>query len=309
MSSVSIVTVNFKEVEVTVDFLRSINRNNEYSNLEVIVVDNGSIRNNEAVFKKIYPDLIYILSEENLGFAGGNNLGIQRASGKYLLLLNNDTEITPNLISTLVDEMESNPTIGILSPLLLYYEDKSLIQYAGFSKMDYLTGRNRTIGKFENDKGQYDNLSYETGFCHGAAMMCRKNDIEKVGLMDENYFLYYEEMDWCEKFKKNGKKIWFTGKAKVYHKESISVGKESILKTYFLIRNRILFIRKNTSFLNQIVFGVYFYGMVCPVLTLKYLLSGKKDHVKWISKAILWNLKEPTSSKYLGFPNLMNNDT
>src|SRR5690606_7256217 len=114
-------------------------------------------------------------------------------------------------------------------------------------KMNYLTGRNKTIGQFDIDKGQYDNLSYEIGFCHGAAMMCRNKDLEKVGLMDENYFLYYEELDWCEKFKRNGKKIWFTGKAKVYHKESISVGKESILKTYFLIRNRILFIRKNTS--------------------------------------------------------------
>src|SRR5690554_6563889 len=168
MSSVSIGTVNFREVAVTVDFLRSINNNNEYFNLEVIVVDNGCISHNESIFKNIYPNLIYIQSEENLGFAGGNNLGIQKASGKYLLLLNNDTEISSNLISTPIAEMESTPTIGILSPLLLYYDNKSIIQYAGFSKMNYLTGRNKTIGQFDIDKGQYANLSYETGFCHGA---------------------------------------------------------------------------------------------------------------------------------------------
>lgn len=305
MILVSIVTVNFKEEEVTCDFLASISKNNEIINLEIIVVDNGCVNNNEERFKKFYPDLIYIQSEKNLGFAGGNNLGIQRASGKYILLLNNDTEITKGCISSLVDEMENNSEIGLISPLILYHEDKKLIQYAGFSKMNYFTGRNKTIGKFEIDTGQYDNLSNETGFCHGAAMMCRKQDLVEVGLMDENYFLYYEEMDWCEKFKRNGKKIWFKGKSRIYHKESVSVGKESILKTYFLTRNRILFIRKNTSFLNQAIFGMYFYGLVCPLSIFKFLVLGKKDQAKWVMRAMMWNLRQSKDSIYLGFPNLI----
>lgn len=307
MTLVSIVTVNFKEEIVTLDFLSSVYKNVEFINFEIILVDNGSVINNEDVFKQCYPDLIYIQSERNLGFAGGNNLGIQKASGKYILLLNNDTELTPNFVYTLVAEMENNSQIGLLSPLLLYFENKKLIQYAGFSKMNYLTGRNKTIGKFELDEGQYDNVSHETGFCHGAAMMCRRQDLIEVGLMDENYFLYYEEMDWCERFKKKGKKIWFTGKAKIYHKESASVGKESNLKTYFLTRNRMLFIRKNTSFLNQLVFGLYFYGLVCPFLILKYLVYRKKDQVKWIGKAMIWNLQQPKNSIYLGYPNLIQN--
>jgi GT2 family glycosyltransferase len=298
MISVSIVTVNFKEEALTIDFLRSIYKC-ERINLEVIVVDNGSVNNNEEIFRDIYPGLIYIQSEKNLGFAGGNNLGIQKASGKYVLLLNNDTEVTSNLIYSLVIEMEGNPEIGLISPLILYYEDKRLIQYAGFSKMNYLTGRNKTIGKFEMDNGQYDNLSRETGFCHGAAMMCRKLDLVEVGLMDENYFLYYEEMDWCEKFKRNGKKIWFTGKAKIYHKESVSVGKESNLKTYFLTRNRMLFIRKNTSFPVKLIFGFYFYGIACPVLALKYFINGKKNQIKWIGKAMLWHLKPSKDNQFI----------
>src|SRR5690606_26780290 len=97
---------------------------------------------------------------------------------------------------------------------------------------------------------------------------------------------------WCERFKKKEKKIWFTGKAKVYHKESVSVGKESSLKTYFLTRNRMLFIRKNTSFFNQLVFGIYFYSLVCPFLIFKYLACGKKDQVEWIGKAMIWNLRQ-----------------
>lgn len=305
MISVSIVTINYKEDEVTHDFLASISENNEFVNLEIILVDNGCIHSNEEHFKKVYPNLIYIQSEKNLGFAGGNNLGIQRASGKYILLLNNDTEITTGCISSLVHEMENNSEIGLISPLILYHEDKRLIQYAGFSKMNYFTGRNKTIGKFEIDTGQYDNLSNETGFCHGAAMMCRKQDLVEVGLMDENYFLYYEEMDWCEKFKRKGKKIWFVGKSRIYHKESVSVGKESNLKTYFLTRNRVLFIRKNTSFLNQAIFGIYFYCLVCPVWIFKFLALGKKDRAKWVRKAMMWNLRQPKDSIYLGFPNII----
>lgn len=305
MILVSIVTVNFKEKEVTADFLTSICENNRDIKLEVILVDNGSSTNNEIFFRNVYPELVYIHSETNLGFAGGNNLGIQKALGKYILLLNNDTEITPACISSLVLEMEGNLEIGLISPLILYYEDKRLIQYAGFSKMNFLTGRNKTIGKFETDNGQYDNLSNETGFCHGAAMMCRKLDLAEVGLMDENYFLYYEEMDWCEKFKRKGKKVWFTGKAKIYHKESVSVGKESNLKTYFLTRNRMLFIRKNASFPVKLIFGFYFLGIACPALSFKYFFSGKKSQIKWIWKALLWNLKQSKASKLLGFPNLM----
>src|SRR5690606_8499655 len=125
-------------------------------------------------------------------------------------------ELTPYMIDMLIDEFESNPEIGLLSPLILYYHDKDLVQYAGFSEMNYLTARNKGIGNNEKDQNQY-NASYETGFIHGAAMMCRRRDLEQVGLMEENYFLYYEELDWCEKFRKAGKKIWFTGRAKIYH--------------------------------------------------------------------------------------------
>lgn len=304
MELVSIVTIFFNQTPVTIDFLNSINRNIGDNNLEIIVVDNGSSINNEKKFKEICPELLYIRSEKNLGFAGGNNLGIQQAKGKYILLLNNDTEITSNLISTLVAEMNSNPSIGLISPMLLYYENPTVIQYAGYSEMNYRTARNQTIGQLDYDYGQYEKVSQETGFCHGAAMMCRKEDLTHVGLMDENYFLYYEEMDWCEKFKRAEKKIWFTGKTKVYHKESISVGKESPLKTYFNVRNRALFIRKNTSVFNNAIFNLYYYGLAGPVQMIKYYFTGKQELAKWVWKGMLWNIKNSKHSQELGYPNL-----
>src|SRR5690606_13845840 len=159
-------------------------------------------------YLEIYPGLKYISSAVNLGFAGGNNLGIRHATGEFLLFLNNDTELTPNLVDVMVNEFTLNPSIGLLSTLIIFYDDKNTIQYAGFTKMNYLTGRNNGVGYKEIDKNQY-NFSQETGFVHGAAMMCRRKDLEDTGLMAENYFLYYEELDWCEKFRKAGKQIWF----------------------------------------------------------------------------------------------------
>ncbi|MCX2479523.1 glycosyltransferase family 2 protein [Pedobacter sp. MC2016-15] len=301
MKRTSIISVNFNQPEVTIDFLKSIKLHANLSALEVIIVDNGSREDHQAGFLAEYPDLIYIRSEQNLGFAGGNNLGIRKASGDYLLLLNNDTEITAGLIETLTAELDNNPEIGLISPLLLYYDAPEVIQYAGFTEMNYLTCRNSVIGGMELNKGQYDGQSRETGFCHGAAMMCRTADLQTVGMMEEQFFLYYEELDWCEKFKRAGKKIWFTGNATVYHKESMSVGKESMIKTYFMTRNRILFIRRNTGLLNTILFCIYYIGLACPKQILIYLKKGRNDLVKWVYRGIGWNFSHSKDSTELGF--------
>jgi GT2 family glycosyltransferase len=301
MKLTSIITVNFNQPEVTIDFLKSILLHTDQSEVEVILVDNGSREDHEADFLLIYPELIYIRSEHNLGFAGGNNLGITRASGDYLLLLNNDTEITANLITVLSGELEKNEDIGVISPLLLYFDAPEVIQYAGFSEMNYLTCRNSVIGGMEVNIGQYDNQSRQTAFCHGAAMMCRSADLESVGLMEDQFFLYYEELDWCEKFKRAGKKIWFTGNTKVYHKESMSVGKESSIKTYFMTRNRMLFIRRNTGYLNTLLFCTYYICLACPKQILIYLKNGRHDLIKWVFRGIGWNLSHSKDSTELGF--------
>ena len=301
MKRTSIISVNFNQPQVTIDFLKSVKLNTEDVGIELILVDNGSREDHGADFVREYPGLIYIRSEENLGFAGGNNLGIKVATGDYLLLLNNDTEITGNLIPVLSAELERNPEIGMISPLLLFYDSPDVIQYAGFTKMNYLTCRNSGIGSMEINKGQYDNDSRETAYCHGAAMMCRKADLETVGLMDDLFFLYYEELDWCEKFIRAGKKIWFTGRTRVYHKESMSVGKDSSIKTYFMTRNRMLFIRRNTSLLNTVFFSLYYIGIASPKQIFLYLRKGRKDLIKWVIRGIGWNLTHSKKSTALGF--------
>ncbi|WP_017259066.1 glycosyltransferase family 2 protein [Pedobacter arcticus] len=300
MKLVSIVTVNFNQPLATIALLQSL-KNQGYANIEVILVDNASEENHEAVFHNTYPNLTFIRTKTNLGFAGGNNYGINIAKGDYIFLLNNDTEVPYGCITQMVEELEAEESIGLLSPLILYDDDKSIIQYAGYTPLNYLTARNKQIGQFEKNVGQFDGVTQKTGFCHGAAVMCRTEDMQKAGLMDENYFLYYEELDWCEKFKKTGKEIYFTGKTFIYHKESISVGKESAIKTYFITRNRMLFIRKNTGLLNTLFFSTYYIFIACPKMIVKYALTGKSRLIKWVLKAVLWNLTHQKNSKNLGF--------
>ena len=301
MAFTSIVTVNYNQPEATLALLASIKLNLNSDDLEIIIVDNGSLTDCGARFKQCMPQIIYIRSEANLGFAGGNNLGIKAASGEYILMVNNDTEVVKGITDVLIQEMEANPEIGIVTPLILYFDQPDTIQYAGYTPMNYTTCRNKTEGLMEKNAGQYAGISKETAYCHGAAMMCRKADIMNIGLMPEVYFLYYEELDWCEMFKKAGKKIWFSGKTHIFHKESISVGRESALKTYFVTRNRILFIRRNASLVNQIIFGFYFTCVAIPKQIIIYILKKRTDLIPYLRRALTWNITQAKDSLKLGF--------
>jgi GT2 family glycosyltransferase len=298
---VSIISVNYNHSHVTDAMLDSIYTNNTYAPIEIIVVDNGSKDNPIPAWQQKYRDVIFIRSETNLGFAGGNNLGIQHATGDYLFFINNDTEITPGLVETLVATLEQHPECGIISPKIRYYDKPDMLQYAGFTPMDYYTCRNKCIGQFETDNGQYDNLTGETGYIHGAAMMLPRTAMEKAGLMPENYFLYYEEMDWCETVKRAGYTIRINMQALIYHKESISVGAKSALKEYFMNRNRILFIRRNCGFATRTIFWTYFLCVVTPRNILSYLMD-KQPFTGVLLKAIWWNMTHSTNSTDLGYP-------
>ena len=297
---VSIVTVNFNHSHVTDAMLDSVFAKNSYAPLEIIVVDNGSAVNPIPAWQQKYPSVKFIRSEQNLGFAGGNNLGIQQATGDYLFFINNDTEITEELIEILVATLEDHPECGIISPKIRYYDQPDMLQYAGFTPMNYYTARNNCIGQFEKDHGQYDNLTGETGYIHGAAMMLPRTAMEKAGLMPENYFLYYEEMDWCEMIKRAGYTIRINMQALIYHKESISVGSKSALKEYFMNRNRLLFIRRNCGFGVRTFFWLYFLGIVTPRNILSYIRE-KQPFTKVLLKAIWWNMTHSTDSKDLGW--------
>lgn len=301
MNMVSIITVNFNHSHVTDDLLDSIIQFNHFSDIEVIVVDNGSTLDPVPKWQKKYPDFIFIRSQQNLGFAGGNNLGIKVAKGDLLFLVNNDTIFTANLIEHLMSTLLKHPKVGIVSPKLLYFDQPNILQYAGYTSMNYFTGRNACIGQFEIDHGQYDTFEGQTGYAHGAAMMVKRSVIEKAGLMFEGFFLYYEELDWCESIKRAGFEVWVNTKASIYHKESISVGKKTALKEYFMNRNRILFIRRNTAWRQKIIFYLYFLFFVGIRNCFEYLKNGNSTFFKQFFRAIWWNFTQSKNSLMLGY--------
>jgi GT2 family glycosyltransferase len=285
---VSVITVNYNQAALTCALIDSL-RKVTYPNVEVIVVDNGSSQDATPVITTQYPEVNFIRSEKNLGFAGGNNLGIQASTGKYLLFLNNDTEVDRGFLEPLVHVFETHPTAGAASSKILYYDSDGIIQYAGSTCVNPFTGRNTRVGFMEKDNGQHDRLK-TTDLAHGAAMMVPRKVVDQVGMMPEFFFLYYEEIDWCESIKKAGYQIYFVPASKVYHKESMSVGKNSTLKTYYMTRNRLLFMRRNTSGLKKIFWVLFYLGFSLPKNAMTLLVQRDAAHGKAFWKALVWNI-------------------
>ena len=244
MKEISIITINFNGLNDTCALIETIPFNNH---LEVIVVDNASQRKEEAdTISKRFPQVKVIKSEKNVGFAGGNNLGIRAAQGKYILLINNDTIFKDFNIQALIKRLESSPKIAVVCPKLRFSWGNNPIQYAGYTPLSKITVRNQAIGFGEEDHGQYD-TAHPTPYAHGAAMLIKREALEKVGLMPESYFLYYEELDWSMMFTRAGFEIWYDPACTVYHKESQATGQNSPLRTYYIVRNRLLLVQMEAS--------------------------------------------------------------
>ena len=280
---VSIITINYNGLGDTCALIETIPFK---ENMEVIVVDNASKNLEADTIVQHCPHVKVIKSERNLGYAGGNNLGIQAAQGKYLFLINNDTIFQEFNILALIDRLESSPTIGIVCPKIRFAWANNPIQFAGYSKLSRITVRNHAIGFNEENHGQYDN-AHPTPYAHGAAMLIRRDAIEKVGLMPECYFLYYEELDWSMMFARAGYQIWYEPKCTIFHKESQATGQNSPLRTYYLTRNRLLLVRRNPQEFNKSLAYIYLIGIVTLRDILKYTFIGRFDLLKATLQALL----------------------
>lgn len=291
----SIITVNYNGLEDTCALIDSITFNDE---LEVIVVDNGS-RNDEAkVIAESYPQVKTIRSKQNLGFAGGNNIGIKFANGRFLYFVNNDTILSHQLsdITPLISRLKSSESIGMVCPKIRFAWAPQPIQFAGYTPLSAVTLRNRAIGYGEDDHGQY-NEAHPTPYAHGAAMMVSRQALERVGLMPECYFLYYEELDWSVMFRRAGYEIWYEPAATIYHKESQSTGADSPLKTYYVTRNRLLFASRNCKGLQRYATYCYLLGVVGMKDAARHLLKGRTDLVKATWQGIADFCFRPTGKK------------
>ena len=283
----SIITINYNGLKDTCALIESIPFNDK---MEVIVVDNASDNQEAEQISNKFPYVKVIKSEKNLGFAGGNNLGIKASKGKFIFLINNDTYFEDFNVQALIDRLNNSSDIGIVCPKIRFAWSPRPIQFAGYTPLSNITIRNQAIGFGEEDHGQYE-TAHPTPYAHGAAMLIKREAIDKVGLMPECYFLYYEELDWSMMFTRAGYQIWYEPKCTVYHKESQATGQHSPLRTYYITRNRLLLIKRNYHGITKWLSYIYIIGVVGVRDILRYLFTGRFSHIKATSQGILSFIK------------------
>ncbi|MRH41302.1 glycosyltransferase [Aquibacillus halophilus] len=269
VTEVAIILLNWNSYDDIVDCLESL-KTQEYKDFEVFIVDNCSRDNSYELLKDHYSEgnfdfnVNFKKAEENLGFAGGNNIAIKDAYSRnfnYMWLLNSDTIVTPTTLSELIHTVSSDSQIGIVGSKIYYYDSK-VLWFAG-GELDLQKGISPHIGQHEIDKGQYDEQR-EVEFITGCSLLVRREVIETVGYMREDYFLYYEDSDYNVRVKDNGWKIFYVPSSIVYHKVSHSSGGEESLApyvAYYNMRNSYVMMRRNRSARKLIPFSILFWKL------------------------------------------------
>jgi hypothetical protein len=289
------VTLTWNQTEVTCQFLES-SRKLVYPHYEILVCDMGSaVDPTPVIHAAAYPHTRVLRSETNLGFTGGNNWGMRHALGEYMFIVNNDTELTPDLLNQLIEPFQQDPSIGVTCPKIRFYHQPDTIQYAGFNPINVFTGRTTAVGSMQKDEGQFD-YSGPTAGAHGCAMLVSRRVIDEVGMFPEKFFIYYEEWDWSARILRAGYKIWYIGRALIFHKESITMGKKSAIKVYYLTRNRILYMRRNTHLGQFSVFLLFFIFVTTPKSILYYTWHKQFKHLHSFLDGTFWNLKTSSYS-------------
>jgi GT2 family glycosyltransferase len=287
-NEVSIITVNYNGINDTCELIDSIPF--EKYSIEMVVVDNASHKDEATILQSKYPFLKVIRSDKNLGFAGGNNLGIKAATGKYLFLVNNDTIFDDFKIDALISRLESSSEIGIVCPKIRFTYGNRRIQFAGYTPLSKITIRNHAIGCNQPDDGSYD-TAHPTPYAHGAAMMFKREIIDKVGLLPEFFFLYYEELDWSLMITRAGYRIWYEPACTIFHKESQTTGQNSSLRIYYITRNRLLFVKRNNHGVCKYLSYLYLMFIVALRDYIKSALHGRFDLCHSIIRGIVSFLK------------------
>jgi GT2 family glycosyltransferase len=241
---VVIVVLNWNGLADTLECLESLARL-DYPAYEVVVVDNDSTDGSAEAIREQFPEVTLIENRENLGFTGGNNVGLRYALARgtdYALLLNNDTKVAPDFLRHMVEASEADPTVGIAGPTIYYHERPDIIWSAG-GVIDWRRGSTQMVGLNERDEGQLGQVPRTVDFVTGCALLVRRAVLEQAGLLDERFFAYYEETEWCVRATRAGFKIVHVPLAHIWHKISPAAQADSPLVHYYMTRNRLLFLK------------------------------------------------------------------
>lgn len=236
--SVAIIIVNYNGIEDTIECIKSLNKIN-YCNYKAFVIENGSSKKpSKDQIDYLKEHAVYMESSENLGFSGGNNIGIRKALEMrfdYVLLLNNDTTVEPDFLNILIDAATEKTDVGIVGGKIAFYSNPSHLWYGGgYLNKKYGGGSHERWNELNpEDTGEIREVTFITG----CLMLIPTEVMKKVGLLSEEYFLYAEDTDFCYKVIQAGYKLWFCENTLIYHKVSASTGATSAMTQYYMVRN------------------------------------------------------------------------
>jgi len=256
---VSIIIVNFNGGKFLKQCLDSLS-NQTYKNIEIILVDNASTDGSGDLIERSYSDSVRLIKNNaNYGYARANNIGIAASKGKYVMVLNNDTEVLPTMLESLVKPIENDEQVGMCAPKILIMRDHKLIDSTGMGI--YSDGTSRQRGWLEQDRGQYDQLK-DVLLPSGCAALYRKSMLDQIGYFDERFFAYCEDSDLGLRARLAGWKCVFVSEAVVYHYYAGYWRGHSPRKILMIERNRLLLIIKLFPVLS-ILKSVYYYYLRC----------------------------------------------
>jgi GT2 family glycosyltransferase len=266
---VYVVILNWNLKEDTAECIASL-LCSRYPSCDILVVDNASTDGSIDFLRSRFPQIWILGNKTNLGYAGGTNRGIQYAMDRgaaYILLLNNDTVVADDMIQTLVAAVEADPTIGVAGPAVLYYGSPDRLWYLGHKESRWLPvprplRPNSSTGPLEVD------------YLSGCGMLVRRTLFRTVGLLDERYFMYYEDADFCRRARKVGYRIVAVPEARMWHKVSRSASKDPSGIAYIRTRNRIAFYRRHPHGPSPLLTALYLAGSV-TLAALRALIQGQ----------------------------------
>lgn len=269
---VFIIILNWNGKKDTIECLNSL-KSLKYSNFEIVVVDNASSDGSVSAIKDQFPEITLLQNTTNLGYAGGNNIGLRYAMTHevaYAWILNNDTVVHKDALGSLVEKIKSDQNIGMCGSRLIYYHDRQTIQALGGGVYNKWFGTTAHVGANEPATTDFseEEIERKLDYIVGASMLVSDRFLEEVGLISEDYFLYYEELDWALRGKDKFR-LGYADKSLVYHKEGASVkgdnltlNKKSRLSDYYQIKNRLKFTWKFYPYHLPTVYLSVFYSML-----------------------------------------------
>jgi GT2 family glycosyltransferase len=270
-----IIIVNWNGRADTLECLASLH-NAALPNVRTVVVDNGSEDGSAAAIRDAYPAVTLIEAGKNLRFAGGNNLGIRHAleqGAGQILLLNNDTTVAPDFLGHLSRTLTETPGAGVVAPKILYYSSPREIWYAG-GEVSFWTGTMRHVGIRATDGPGFGSVT-DTAYASGCCFLASRSAFEKVGLLDETYFIYTEDADWCMRARTAGYRILFEPRARIWHKVSVSAGGHlSAYKLRHKYMSNMRFFARHATWYHWLVFP-WLNVVVNGVAALRYLSARR----------------------------------